>query len=268
MRSASLVLVLALGGCASFRSVRATASLADDVGAAQHTLDNTGAYCRFLEAAGTHPAQPCAVVEADQRSWQTLAARLAGYGAALRRMADDDDTRSIEDDLARATLGLGSVGWHGLSGDQAAGLASAINALGRAISTAYRRRALADTIRATAPHVRTLVAAARGQLALQLDNLTTLATLAEGTGSAIVDVGPAPAAGRLAAAQLGIWVRDQTAVLRHYDEALDAFGQAHERLAGSVDQLIPRDQEIYTSIVDSVKTIYEGGSRALDRGDP
>jgi hypothetical protein len=266
MRCALVLAALAASGCASMRSVRAVALLGDELGRYEHALDDATSYCRLLEAAGTRPSLPCATVEADQKSWSAVPARLAAYARALRDMADDGAHEGLSDDLSRATAGLGRLAWRGLSSDQSAGIGHALDGLVRAITTVHRRRVLTRAMRDSAPHVRTLVAFVRADLRLQLDNLATLDLVADGTAASLIEIGPGATAGRLAAEQLRLWTRGQAAALRRYDRALEVFAAAHDQLAASADHLIARDPEIYHAIVDRVGTIYEGGQQAAGRG--
>jgi hypothetical protein len=254
-------LALCAAGCVTWQSVKATASLGERVAAHAHSLDQAAAYCRLLTAAGNAPAQACETLEADRPGWRLVATRIGAYSEALRHVIEDKKEPNIHGDVADAVGAGAQVVWRGVPAEQASLVGMALEALFKAASLAYRERALKDTLGAAAPHVRTLVAFVRGELALERDNLATLQTFAEGTAAGLIDVTPVEAAARASLVLLSVWAASETAALDRYDAALAAFGAAHEQLAASAARPDFKDSAVYAAIVDRLKDIYDASQR-------
>lgn len=270
-------LIMILGSCASFESVKSTGKLAQN-------LNN------FKEVYSTNPCDLNSAFQSqveeslkscDQyQKLDTISIKafelINNYGKALETLIEDSEFDS-EDQIELVLEGGKEAGWFNLSDDQISGSKSVVDATFKIVTNGVKRNALRKEFIQNNVAVQNLVNSlksdlvARKQLYLNTSNVikdylnedpeldadTRLVRSLSDT--VVIGYANQNRLDRLTKTMIKKQIESDTIMISQTIKALTAFGEAHDILAKNFKKVGTKsDPEVAKEIFDNLKEIFDG----------
>ena len=266
-RILGVVLLVAVTGCVSLKSVSATAELGQNLRDHEPSLRHFDENCRLLIGAGLQSRCP-----AQGDKWVRALHMVSDYARELGELASSDEP-SVGAELG-ATLDVARrAGWLKLTQDGDRAIADAAQKIAAFLTREYSRAELGKVVRDVHPSLSRVLGLLVQHLAVEREQLGILqchVACAAGTPLArdVCPDTPASACEKPADPAVSFSMTSLSAELQVRATSIDeaqravvAFGKAHQRLNDNASRL--GDSSVYKQILSDVQGIYAAVRPAL-----